>query len=82
MTLKRLEEANETIAKLRQAPNAWNELRDLYGFIVWACEEQKDPHFIVENIGHDLRGLVNNEPCFSPRSSGYYKTMKARGFIK
>ena len=48
-------------------------LLDLAGFIAFAYEHPKKVSFnkALATLAHDIRGLVNEEPCFSPRSSGY-----------
>ena len=37
-------------------------------------DETKKLHMIVGTLGHDLNGLINEDPFFSPRVTGYRKT--------
>lgn len=48
-------------------------LQDLVGFIEWSVVNQRDYRWILSNLGHDLFGILNDEPCFLPRTSGYRK---------
>ena len=59
----------------KQMPNAWREMQDLYAFAKWALKNKKSSEYILANILHDLQGLVENDPCFLPRTDGYYQTM-------
>ncbi len=46
-------------------------VRDFLGFIQFCKEESMTSNYILLNLSHDLIGLHNQEPCFSPRASGY-----------
>jgi hypothetical protein len=49
---------------------------DMLGFVRYTynrndIDDSKKLHMIVGTLGHDLSGLINEEPCFSPRVTGY-----------
>jgi len=48
-------------------------LQDMVGFIEWSVTNQRDFQWILSNLGHDITGLLSNEPAFLPRTSGYRK---------
>ena len=48
-------------------------LEDMKGFIEFAIEHDKSFLWTLANLGHDINGLLNQEPAFSPRTAGYSK---------
>ena len=53
-------------------------LQDFAGFLLFVLENQKEKRFrsfsdVLFNLSHDIRGLVNQEKCFVPRTTGYHK---------
>jgi hypothetical protein len=56
-----------------------NVYRDFLGFIKVTTsrqdlDEAKKLNMIVSTLGHDLNGLLEDEPFFLPRTAGYRKT--------
>jgi len=56
-------------------------LRDIQGFIQFVLDGKApcrgNAYFwCISNITHDLGGLMREEDCFSPRTSGYSKHIK------
>lgn len=54
---------------------------DMLGFIRHTfyrndIDEAKKLYAIVGTLGHDLNGLINEDPFFSPRVTGYRKAVK------
>jgi hypothetical protein len=57
-----------------------NVYRDFLGFIKTTTnrhdiDEIKKLNLIVSTLGHDLNGLLEDEPFFLPRTAGYRKTV-------
>ena len=55
---------------------------DMLGFIRHTynrndLDETKKLSAIVSTLGHDLNGLINDDPFFSPRVTGYRKAVKS-----
>ncbi|MBA7576078.1 hypothetical protein ES708_17915 [subsurface metagenome] len=51
-----------------------NELKilvDMQSFITFAVITDKQFKWTLANLSHDCWGILNEEPCFLPRSSGY-----------
>jgi hypothetical protein len=47
-------------------------IKDGAAFIQQARGEWSD-HVVITTLAHDFRGLANDEPCFLPRVTGYWK---------
>ena len=47
------------------------EIKDMLAFIGWSNEHGKSSIWIAGQLMHDLVGIFDHEPCFSPRTSGY-----------
>lgn len=46
-------------------------LQDLKGFIDFGIAMGRPLGWILSNVGHDCLGIINDEPCFLPRTHGY-----------
>ena len=46
-------------------------LKDIIAFIDWSIKNDRSFFWVLGNLGHDVRGLVMEEECFTPRTSGY-----------
>lgn len=47
-------------------------LRDMGAYLMWiAKQEGISFHAAMYTISHDVGGIVNEERCFTPRTSGY-----------
>ena len=44
---------------------------DMVAFVDYARKENLSSSMIVSTLSHDIAGWTRNEPCFSPRVSGY-----------
>lgn len=53
-------------------------VKDLSAFVRWALDNNAE-RLIVPTVAHDLDGLVNSVPGFSPRSYGYSDKEGPRG---
>jgi len=54
---------------------------DMLGFIRHTfyrndLDDSKKLSALVSTLGHDLNGLINEDPFFSPRVTGYRKSVK------
>jgi hypothetical protein len=57
---------------------------DMFGFIRHTfyrndIDDTKKLSMIVGTLGHDLRGLIDEDPFFSPRVTGYRKSVEFGG---
>jgi len=57
---------------------------DMFGFIRHTynrndINDAKKLHMIVGTLCHDLRGLIDEDPFFSPRVTGYRKSVESGG---
>ena len=48
-------------------------LKDLESYIKFSIKEDISFTSVLYTIGHDVRGLINEDECFLPRTSGYSK---------
>ncbi len=46
-------------------------LKDMLGFIDFSERHKKTHGFLLGTLLHDINGMVDNEPGFSPRTHGY-----------
>ena len=51
------------------------QLRDMVAFIEFCNKKNLGVAHCSANLLHDINGIVNNEPCFLPRTSGYHRKM-------
>lgn len=51
------------------------QLEDIASFITWALIQEKPYGWILANVGHDVNGLLSNDPTFLPRTTGYTETL-------
>jgi len=47
------------------------QVEDLGCFIQMFRERYKTPIWIAANVCHDLNGIIEDKPCFEPRSAGF-----------
>jgi hypothetical protein len=47
------------------------QIEDMAAFVDWSIAADQGDGWIGSQLLHDLSGLANNEPCFSPRTAGY-----------
>lgn len=52
------------------------EIKDMLAFIDWSKANAQSPGFIAANLLHDLNGIIQHDPCFCPRTSGYSDLVK------
>lgn len=49
------------------------QVEDMAAFIDWCKNNDQSDMYISGNLFHDITGIANREPWFSPRTSGYSK---------
>jgi len=53
--------------------------QDIVAFIGWCIKHDKPFDWCLINVHHDIQGLLAQEPCFLPRTTGYAKILKDEG---
>jgi len=48
-------------------------LLDLAAFITWCVQHEKAYFYCIGNVGHDIAGMVRQDPDFMPRTTGFTK---------
>lgn len=46
-------------------------LKDMLGFIDFSERHKQSHGFLLGTLLHDINGMIDNEPGFSPRTTGY-----------
>jgi hypothetical protein len=70
--LKHLRKLREELPQMRKENQRLTGfIQDAAAYVRWAFNEGHRQDVILSNLVHDLRGLANDEPCFSPRVTGY-----------
>ena len=52
-------------------------LEDMVGFINWSIDNDQRLGFVLSTLGHDIGGILHEEECFCPRTSGYAQRYKS-----
>lgn len=50
-------------------------LRDLAAYIVWSLQYRDNYNRVLYNVDHDCVGILTNDSCFLPRTTGYEKIL-------
>lgn len=71
---------NQILVTVMESMKTKNVYRDILGFLKVTTarqdlDEAKKLSMIVNTLGHDLNGLLEDEPFFLPRVAGYRKTV-------
>jgi hypothetical protein len=72
--LERLREELPEMRKENRRLTAF--IEDALAYIRHAIREEHNPTLVLTTLTHDLSGLSNDEPCFSPRVTGYRQREK------
>jgi hypothetical protein len=48
-----------------------DQIIDMAAFVDWAAANDQGDAWAGGQLLHDLNGIANHDPCFSPRTSGY-----------
>lgn len=76
--LKHLRKLREELPQMRKENKRLTGfIQDAAAYVRWAFNEGHRQDVILSNLVHDLRGLANDEPCFSPRVTGYASRERA-----
>lgn len=63
---------NEELPKMRKENRRlMGFIQDAHAYLRHSFRLGTRPDIILTTLAHDLKGLANDEPCFSPRVTGY-----------